>query len=68
MKGKQTVILQLEKALESSDYRALYFNLRRQVWNGCLLLPPDVKFLGVSDSDADVVLIQKGEEDERVID
>ena len=60
MKGRQTVILHLDKALDSSEYKALYFNLRRQVWNGCLLLPPDVKFLGVSDSDADVVLIVKG--------
>jgi hypothetical protein len=68
MKGRQTVILHLDKALDSSEYKALYFNLRRQVWNGCLLLPPDVQFLGVSDSDADVVLIQKGEEDERDID
>ena len=53
--GKQTIILQLTKSLDSEEYKKLYFNLRRQIWSGILVLPPDIEFKGVSDPDADVV-------------
>ena len=56
--GKQTVILQLTKSLDSEEYKKLYFNLRRQIWSGILLLPPDIEFKGVSDPDADTVFIE----------
>ena len=56
--GKQTIILQLTKSLDSEEYKKLYFNLRRQIWSGILVLPPDIEFKGVSDPDADVVFIE----------
>lgn len=59
----QTIILQIDKTLAPAEYSKLYFELRKQVWSGCLLLPPDIKFLGVADPDSNVaLLIEKGGE------
>lgn len=58
-KDQKTVILRLTKTLTNEEYSRLYFELRRQVWSGVLVLPPDIEFLGVCGDDDAIAIISK---------
>lgn len=61
-KDQKTVILRLTKTLTNEEYSRLYFELRRQVWSGVLVLPPDIEFLGVCGDDDAIAIISKEED------
>ena len=62
-RNQKTVILKLTKALSNEEYKKLYFELRRQIWSGIMVLPPDIEFIGVCGDDDAVAIISKEKED-----
>ena len=63
-RDQKTVILQLTKALSNEEYKKLYFELRRQIWSGIMVLPPDIEFIGVCGDDDAIAIISKEKDDD----
>ena len=66
-RNQKTVILKLTKALSNEEYKKLYFELRRQIWSGIMVLPPDIEFIGVCGDDDAVAIISKEKEDSETV-